>query len=185
MGLSYRASRILQRLHAAIQARGQNGLDGFRARLHEQCLDGKREATERHFVAAVSGSHGVLSAEEAGILFRELGGKDSSVPFAEVLHADDDDIRSRTCDFAQRPQIKNSHTRDRLEMASRLVCNILTRLVEACSVEWDSHAPPNLTSNCSLQLVMRGVCHVSNPSTYQGYHVYGAVYLHGSRGFSS
>lgn len=85
MGLSYRASRILERLHTAIQTRRQNGLDGFRARLHEQCLDGKREATERDFVAAVGADDGgVLSAEEARALFRELGGKDGSVPFAEV-----------------------------------------------------------------------------------------------------
>ena len=86
MGLSYRASRILERLHAAIQTQGQHGLDEFRARLHEQCLDGKREASVREFVAAAGGDDGVLSGEEAEILFRELGGirKDGSVPFAEV-----------------------------------------------------------------------------------------------------
>lgn len=87
MGLSYRASRILERLHTAIQTQGQHGLDEFRARLHEQCLDGKREATVREFVAAAAGGDdGVLSAEEAEILFKELSGNstDSSVPFAEV-----------------------------------------------------------------------------------------------------
>lgn len=87
MGLSYRASRVLERLHTAIQTRGQHGLDYFRCRLHEQCLDGnKREASERDFVAAAEGSGGVLSQEEARILFRELSGqgKGSSVPFAEV-----------------------------------------------------------------------------------------------------
>ncbi|CAM9395475.1 unnamed protein product [Scytosiphon promiscuus] len=87
MGLSYRASRILERLHAAIRTRGQDGLSGFRARLHEQCIDGKREATERNFVAVVGGDGGVLSTEEAGVLFRELGGKDSSIPFAEIFRA--------------------------------------------------------------------------------------------------
>jgi len=88
MGLSYRASRILGRLHTAIQTQGQHGLDEFRARLHEQCLDGKREATEREFVAAAGGDEGVLSKEEAEILFRELSGNskdNSSVPFAEVF----------------------------------------------------------------------------------------------------
>ena len=87
MGLSYRASRVLERLHTAIQTRGQHGLDYFRCRLHEQCLDGKkREATERDFVAA-AGDGGVLSQEEARVLFRELSGngKDSSVAFAEVM----------------------------------------------------------------------------------------------------
>lgn len=87
MGLSYRASRVLERLQTAIQTRGQHGLDYFRSRLHEQCLDGdKREATERDFVAAAEGDGGVLSQEEACVLFRELSGKgkDSSVPFAEV-----------------------------------------------------------------------------------------------------
>lgn len=84
MGLSYRASRIIERVHAAIQTRGHRGLDKFRARIHEYCLDGKREATEREFVAAASGDGGVLSGEEAGIIFRELGGKDDSAPIAEV-----------------------------------------------------------------------------------------------------
>lgn len=84
MGLSYRASRIIERVHAAIQTRGHRGLDKFRARIHEYCLDGKREAIEREFVAAASGDGGVLSGEEAGILFRELGGKDGSAPIAAV-----------------------------------------------------------------------------------------------------
>lgn len=85
MGLSFRASRVLERLHNAIQIRGQHGLDEFRARLHEQRLHGKREATETEFIAAARGGDGVLSGEEAAILFRELGGKDKSIPFAEVL----------------------------------------------------------------------------------------------------
>lgn len=89
MGLSYRASRVLERLHTAIQTRGRHGPDDFRCRLHEQCLDGnKREATERDFVAAAAeGDAGVLSEDEARVLFRELSGndKDSSIPFAEVI----------------------------------------------------------------------------------------------------
>lgn len=88
MVLSYRAARVLERLHTAIQTRGQHGLDKVRCRLHEQCLDGnKREATERGFVAAAGDDGGVLSQEEARVLFRELSGngKDSSVAFAEVM----------------------------------------------------------------------------------------------------
>lgn len=85
MGLSFRASRVLERLHNAIQIRGQRSLDEFRARLHEQRIHGKREATEMEFIAAAGGDDGVLSGEEAAILFRELGGKDKSIPFAEVL----------------------------------------------------------------------------------------------------
>lgn len=83
MGLSYRALRIIERLHNAIQVRGHRGLDEFRARVHEYSLDGKREATERAFVAAASGGC-ILSGEEAGILFRELGGKDGSASIPEV-----------------------------------------------------------------------------------------------------
>ncbi|CAN0325955.1 unnamed protein product, partial [Ectocarpus sp. 8 AP-2014] len=87
MGLSFRASRVLERLHNAIQIQGQHGLDEFRARLHEQRLHGKREATETEFIAAAGGDDGVLSGEEATILFRELGGKDKSTPFTEILRA--------------------------------------------------------------------------------------------------
>lgn len=92
MGLSYRASRILDRLHKAIRAQGQRGLDEFRTRLHELCLDGTQLATESNFAAAAAaGGDGVLSLEEAGILFKELCGGSSvvghdqkCVPFAKV-----------------------------------------------------------------------------------------------------
>lgn len=88
MGLSFQAARILQRLHNAIQTQGQRGLDEFRARLHELCLDQKRVATEKHFVLAAAGEGGVLSAEEAGVLFRGLAsvgpGDGDSVSIAEV-----------------------------------------------------------------------------------------------------
>lgn len=88
MGLSYRASRILDRLHRAIRAQGQRGLDEFRTRLHELSLDGTQLATESSFAAAAAaGGDGVLSLEEAGIIFKELcsGSNDEKcVPFAKV-----------------------------------------------------------------------------------------------------
>lgn len=95
MGLSYRASRILDRLHKAIRAQGQRGLDEFRTRLHELCLDGTQLATESNFAAAATtGEDGVLSMEEAGILFKELcsgssivGNDQQCVPVAKVLLA--------------------------------------------------------------------------------------------------
>lgn len=87
MGLSFQASRLLQRVHSTIQAQGQRGLDDFRARLHELCLDGKRVATEKDFVSAAASGDGVLSVEEARVLFRGLAsgsGDGGTVAFAEV-----------------------------------------------------------------------------------------------------
>lgn len=52
-------------------------------------IETSERATERDFVAAAAadGDDGVLSEQEAKVLFRELSvnGKDSSIPFAEVL----------------------------------------------------------------------------------------------------
>lgn len=74
MGLSWHARRILRRLQDTIQAQGggQNGFDQLRAQLYDlRVASGKRLAAEPDFRAAVVGS-GLLSSEEAVVLFRGM-----------------------------------------------------------------------------------------------------------------
>lgn len=90
MGLSFRASRILERLHKAIQTPGhQSGVHDLGAAFHELRLNGKSTVTKSEFVN-VTAADGLLSAEDAGVLFRGLaagassGGDGDSASLAEV-----------------------------------------------------------------------------------------------------
>lgn len=90
MGLSVRASRILERLHNTIQTPGfQSGVHDLGARLHELRVDGKATVRKREFVNAMAGD-GLLSAEEAEVLFKGLaasasiGGDGESASLHEV-----------------------------------------------------------------------------------------------------
>lgn len=74
MALSSHARHILRRLHDAIQTQGgnQNGFNELRSQLHDLCVaSGKRLAAEPDFRAAMVGT-GLLSSEEAGVLFRGM-----------------------------------------------------------------------------------------------------------------
>lgn len=78
MGLSFRASRILERLHKAIQTPGyQSGVHDLDARFHALRLDRKPTVTKNEFVNAATGD-GLLSAEDAGVLFRGLAAGSSN-----------------------------------------------------------------------------------------------------------
>ena len=72
MGLSPHTRHILRRLHDAIRHdRGvhRNGFNRLRCQLHDLCATSQRSASEQDFRAAVVGT-GLLSAEDAGVLFR-------------------------------------------------------------------------------------------------------------------
>lgn len=72
MGLSPHTRHILRRLHDAIhhgQGKGQNGFNRLRSQLHDSCVTSRRSISEQDFQAAVVAT-GLLSAEDAGVLFR-------------------------------------------------------------------------------------------------------------------
>lgn len=119
MSLSSHATRILRRLHDALQPHGHKGFDEFRTQLHELCVDSKRMATEKEFRAAMAGA-GLLSAEDADILFGGFARNGASgkgdrdhVSFAQVR------VTSNRCRKAYPVLHRNSRTSGSSSSSSR------------------------------------------------------------------